>query len=358
MKISCLLAIFAFSALAATSGAAQAAPLEVRVVVVTTFELGADTGDAPGEFQTWVERLPLSETIAFPQGYRRLRYNAARHVLGIVTGEGAEHGAASIMALGLDSRFDLSRAYWVVAGIAGVDPSAGSVGSAAWARYVVNGDLAYEVDGRDLPPEWKTGLVPLERTRPYARPAPPANSLDGIAAYSLNAALANWAYRRTRAIPLADDPALRAIRSGYPERLTQAHRPPFVFEGDDLAGDRFWLGGHMNAWAERWVPYWTNLGGTFAMSDEEDAGIMQALTFLAQTRRADLKRVLSLRTASDFTVPRRGQTLPQLIASDSGLTGGSAYRESLEAAYRVGSVVVKELATNWQRYASRVPGAP
>jgi purine nucleoside permease len=278
-------------------------------------------------------------------------------VLGIVTGEGAEHGAASIMALGLDSRFDLTRAYWVVAGIAGVDPAAGSVGSAAWARYVVNGDLAYEVDARDLPPGWTTGLVPLERTRPYARPAPAADSLDGIAAYSLNASLANWAYRRTRSVPLADDAALRSIRRSYPERLTQARRAPFVFEGDDLAGDRFWLGRNMNDWAERWVPYWTSGGGTFAMSDEEDAGIMQALTFLAHARRADLKRVLILRTASDFTVPRRGQTLPQLIASDSGLTGGSAYRESLEAAYRVGSIVVKELATDWHRYATHVPGA-
>jgi hypothetical protein len=30
------------------------APIPIRVVVVTTFENGQDTGDAPGEFQNWV----------------------------------------------------------------------------------------------------------------------------------------------------------------------------------------------------------------------------------------------------------------------------------------------------------------
>ena len=34
----------------------------------------------------------------------------------------------------------------------------------------------------------------------------------------------------------------------------------------------------MTAWAERWVPYWTRGQGVFAMSAEEDTGVMQALT--------------------------------------------------------------------------------
>ena len=57
--------------------------------------------------------------LPFPQGYRDLRYNPAKGVLGIVTGVGTARAAASIMALGMDPRFDFSRAYWLVAGIAG-----------------------------------------------------------------------------------------------------------------------------------------------------------------------------------------------------------------------------------------------
>ena len=32
------------------------APIPIKVVVVTMFEIGADLGDGPGEFQLWVER--------------------------------------------------------------------------------------------------------------------------------------------------------------------------------------------------------------------------------------------------------------------------------------------------------------
>ena len=103
------------------------APLEIRVVVVTTFEIGNDSGDEAGEFQNWVEHYPLSEVLAFPQGYHPLRYNANDHVLGIVTGVGKSQAAASIMALGLDPRFDLRKAYWILAGIGGVDPNRASV---------------------------------------------------------------------------------------------------------------------------------------------------------------------------------------------------------------------------------------
>ena len=38
-------------------------------------------------------------------------------VLGVVTGVGTAKAAATIMALGLDPRFDLRNAYWLVAGI-------------------------------------------------------------------------------------------------------------------------------------------------------------------------------------------------------------------------------------------------
>ncbi len=330
--------------------------IPIRVVVVTTFEPGADSGDTPGEFQYWVERLPLSETLAFPQGYRDLRYNAARGELGIVTGEGAERGAASIMALGSDPRFDLSKAYWVIAGIAGVDPNAASVGSAAWANWVVNADLAFEVDARDMPRSWTTGIVPFDRKTPYARPAPAADSMHGVEAYQLNPELVNWAYQLTAATPLADDANLRQIRASYAS-FPNARRPPFVLRGDSLCGDRYWVGPSMNAWAERWVAYWTGGRGTFAMTAEEDAGIMQSLTFLAGAHRVDTHRVLVLRTASDYSAPGDREDAASLLEQDASKNGESAYREALEAAYRVGSRVVDELSAHGTRYREHPPVA-
>jgi purine nucleoside permease len=83
--VSCVLALSLGVGRANAQGAGK---LPVRVVVVTTFELGNDTGDTPGEFQAWVERLPLPQTLPFPLGNHVLRYNAEQQVLGIVTGEG------------------------------------------------------------------------------------------------------------------------------------------------------------------------------------------------------------------------------------------------------------------------------
>jgi len=182
-----ILAVFAWPGVVTA-----ATPLEIRVVVVTTFEVGNDTGDQPGEFQNWVERYPLPEILPFPQGYRSLRYNPKDHVLGIVTGAGKASAAASIMALGLDPRFDLTKAYWILAGIAGIDPNRASVGSAVWASHIVDGDLAYEIDGREIPADWTTGIVAYDRATPFELPAPPAVSDNGTLAYELNGGLAAW----------------------------------------------------------------------------------------------------------------------------------------------------------------------
>src|ERR1700679_673052 len=97
------------------------AQIPVKVVVVTMFERGEDTGDAPGELQYWVEREHLDRVFEMPAAYHRARMND-KGVLGTVTGVGTAKAAASIMALGLDRRFDFRKAYWLIAGIGGGDP--------------------------------------------------------------------------------------------------------------------------------------------------------------------------------------------------------------------------------------------
>src|SRR5882757_7643767 len=93
-------------------------PVEVKVVVVTMFEIGADSGDAAGEFQLWHERQKLD--LRFPFAHHHdLFLNPKTGVLGMVTGMGSINSASAVMELGLDTRFDLSHAYWLVAGIAG-----------------------------------------------------------------------------------------------------------------------------------------------------------------------------------------------------------------------------------------------
>jgi purine nucleoside permease len=349
-----LLMLVEAAAIAHAEGS-KAAPIPIRVVVVTTFEVGQDTGDAPGEFQNWVERYPLTATLPFPEGSRALRYNHEEQVLGIVSGVGKSHAAASIMALGLDPRFDLTRAYWILAGIAGIDPGKGSVGSAAWASYAVDGDLAYEIDSREIPPDWQTGIVPYDRATPYQQPVPAKQPGGPDQLFHLNEGLTSWAYGLTADMHLPDDANLKAVRAGYPA-YPNAQKPPFVLKGDTITADRFWLGAGMVAWSEKWVAYWTEGKGIAVTSAEEDTGYLQALTLLAHAKRVDFDRVMDLRTASDYELPPQGKDAVQLLASEThgGLSG---FKESLESAYLVGSRVVKELAQHWDRYADRIPGA-
>src|SRR5260370_18085245 len=138
----------------------QGTPVPIKVVVVTMFERGEDTGDTPGEFQLWVEREHLDQVVPLAAGYHHLRLNK-NGVLGLLTGVGTAKAAASVMALGTDSRFDLSRAYCVGAGIGGGDPAEWSLGSAVWAGHVGGGGSADEGEARAIPRGWPTGYLAL-----------------------------------------------------------------------------------------------------------------------------------------------------------------------------------------------------
>lgn len=322
-------------------------PIEVRVVVVTMFEIGADSGDAAGEFQLWHERQHLDVRYPFAH-YHDLFFNPSTGVLGMVTGEGNVNSASAVMELGMDPRFDLSHAYWLVAGIAGVDPEDASIGSAAWAHYLVDGDLAHEIDAREIPADWPTGYFARETRRPYDPHKPkPTGEL-----FELNPALTAWAFERTRNVDLGDSPSLAETRShftGYPN----AQRPPFVLLGDTLSASTFWHGKLLNEWANRWVEYWTDGKGQFVTSAMEDTGTFQSLTYLSTTGRVNKDRVMVLRTASNYTMPPPGMTAAEhLLKENEGYAGLGA---SVEAAYRVGSVVVDELAGRWSVYRDHTP---
>ncbi|WP_020601123.1 purine nucleoside permease [Spirosoma panaciterrae] len=327
--------------------------IPVRVVVVTMFEIGADTGDRPGEFQYWVERLPLSQTIPFPQGYRDLRYNPDKQVLGICTGMGTARSAASIMALGMDPRFDLSKAYWLVAGIAGIDPNDGSAGSAVWAEWLVDGDLAHEIDPREIPSDWSTGYLPLRRAKPYEEPV---QENDFQVAYHLNPDLAKWAYSLTKAVKLDDSETLQKMRAVYRD-FPEAQKPPRVMMGDHIAAMTFWHGKYLNDWANQWVSYWTGGKGNFVTSAMEDTGTGQSLQWLTKAGKADINRYMVLRTASNYTMQPSGVTAAQNLTNGGKAVGEryTAYIPALEAAYRTGVVVVDKLIGNWNTYQTKTP---
>ena len=331
--------------------AEAAAPIQVKVVVLAMFEVGADTGDVPGEFQLWAEREKLETVYPLPAAHHDVRATADGSVIATVTGMGTARAAASVMALGLDPRFDLSKAYWVVAGIAGVDPADASIGSAVWAEWIIDGDLAHEIDAREMPKDWKTGYLPLRRSKPYQLPV---DRSEG-AGYRLNAGLVDWAYRLSKDTPLMDTEGMakrRALYTGFPN----AQKPPVVMKGDNLAAMTYWHGKILNQWANDWVKYYSDGKGEYVTTAMEDTGTLQSLTWLAKAGKVDIDRVLVLRTASNFDMQWPGGDAAESLSGEKLEKGYSAYIPALDAAHKVGSKVVHELVRGWAKYETEIPG--
>lgn len=344
-----MLAILLASAPLFAQTASVPKPIPVKVVIVAMFERGEDTGDTPGEFQYWVEREHLDQVFDLPAGYHHLRMNKDG-VLALLTGVGTARAAASVMALGLDPRFDLSKAYWLVAGIGGGDPHDVSLGSAVWADHVIDGDLSYELDARQIPPGWPTGYIPLRRSTPYEQPL--RTDLEGEM-YTLNPQLVAWAFQLTRDTPLPDSDSLRTARARFPG-FPNALKPPFIARGDTMSSSTFWHGSKMEDWANDWTRYYAGPEANYMVVGMEDTGTLQALTFLNAAHRVDINRVLVLRTVSNFD--REPPGMPVADSLKTLIVGTySAYLESLNAAQVVGDRVVRDIVAHWPDREVRTP---
>ena len=309
---------------------------KIKAVIVTAFE--PDAGPVPGEFRYFREREGLVQELPFPAGYRPLWMSAAA-VLGIVTGAGATRAAASIMALGLDLRFDLRDALWLVSGVAGVDPERGSLGSVVLPEYVVEGGFAHEIDAREIPADWPDGFVPIGKSYPYEDPrAPRFNGDDGLL-FKLEAGLVGWAFQNCRAESLLDSDRMAERRKQFLPAET-AQQPPRVLRGDELASTTFWHGRLLRERARQWVAYQSDGRATYALTAMEDAGILQSLTFLANAGLVNFSNVLIARGISNFDGQREGITAAESLAETKVATY-SAYLPALENAWRVGHRILE-----------------
>lgn len=321
--------------------------IPIKVVVVSMFENGEHTGDQPGEMQFWVERGGFDERMDFPLGLHDLYYRNDGTLL-TCTGGGVTNATASIMALGMDPRFDFSKAYWIIAGIGGADPADAALGDAIWAKWVVDGDLAYEIDAREIPEDWDYGFIALGAKEPDT--LEDGWTVDTIS-FRLNSDLVDWAYSITKDIELGDDPEIAAFRKKF-KGLPQATRPPKVLIGDTLGSSTYWHGELLNKWANNWMKLHSGGEAKFMTTNMEDNGTLTALHRMSRTGLVDPQRVLVLRTASNFSTPPPGE--------DAAWSTTAHYpADSIpakEAAYKVGSTVVNELIANWDRFESNTPG--
>ena len=175
------------------AAAAPVAPRQVKVLIISMF--------GP-EGKTWLDHLGQTQAIAVPglsPDYPAL-HCTRDDVCVITTGMGHTIAAASMAALVYSKQFDLRKTYFLVSGIAGIDPAQGTLGSAAWARYLVDFGIQWEIDAREIPGGWKSGYLGINTKSENEKP--PLDYRTEV--FQLNEALLQKAYLLSRNVTLSD----------------------------------------------------------------------------------------------------------------------------------------------------------
>jgi purine nucleoside permease len=325
------------------SASLHAAPREVKVLVISMFE---------PEAQPWIEPFALTEAVPVAgllPDHPNLRCNTDGVCL-LVTGMGHANAAASTLAVALSPALDLTHTWFLVAGIAGIDPGQGTLGSAAWARWLVDFGIAHELDAREMPAGWPHGYFGIMTKGPGEKPKFEYHTEVA----RLDEALLQTALRLTRDVALEDSPTAQAYRAKY--RHPPANQPPKVIQCDTLGGDTWWHGHRLGQHASAWTRLLTDGEGVYCTTQQEDNATYNALARAAAAGRLDVKRLAVLRTASNFDRPHPGQSArDSLAASTSGASGG--FVPATHNLARVGGVLVKDIVARWALWRDGVPAS-
>lgn len=307
---------------------AQDSVVAPKVLVITMFD---------AEAKPWLDSLGLDQKIAIPglsPEFGDLSCNADLCLM--TTTMGFANASASTMAVVLSNKLDLTKTYFLIAGIAGVDPENGTLGSAAWADYVVDAGLMHRIDDRDAPEGWTTQIVELGAGEPGQKPKWSA----GSEVFELNPALLAAAVEASRDVELSDGADAAAYRAAYTQDAAKA--APTVMTCASVSADTYWHGETRAREIADHIALLTDGAADYCMSQMEDNASLTALKRGADAGRLDFDGVAVLRTASNFDRAHEGQTTAEYLSAKSG-----GFVPATENAFRVGNDFAQAVISDW-----------
>jgi purine nucleoside permease len=202
------------------------------------------------------------------------------------------------MALVLSPSFNFTKTYFLVAGIAGINPEVASICSVTFAKYAVQVALQYEFDIRELPDNYTTGYVPLGVDSPAKYPT----SIYGTEVFEVNEALQEYAFQKASTVALNDSAAAIAYRTNYvPNDIYAAGAaPPGVYKCDVATSDVYYSGKLLGEAFGNIAKLLTNGSGVYCSTAQEDNATLEVLVRAAAAGLVDYARAIIMRTASDF----------------------------------------------------------
>ncbi|KVE30073.1 purine nucleoside permease [Burkholderia singularis] len=311
----------------------------VKVMIVTMF--------GP-EGQAWLDKLGPWKDIkvaGLSPDYPAVHCNKD-DVCVVTTGMGYANAASTIMALTFSNRFDLRKTYFLVSGIAGVNPKQGTLGTAAWSRYLVDFSLQWEIDARDVPSTWSGGYLGINTKSPNDKP--PLDYRTEV--FQLNGKLTDAAYALSRNAVLADSAQAQAARAKF--NYAPANRVPTVTRCDTLSGNTWFSGTRLGERAEQWAKILTDNKGAYCMTAQEDNASFEALKRAESVGRVDTSRVAVLRTGSDFDRPYPGQIDVDNLLNYADQGGFTLATQNL---YLAGNPLVQDIVKHWGDWKNGVP---
>ncbi|KAH6671288.1 purine nucleoside permease [Halenospora varia] len=268
---------------------------------------------------------------------------ADESVCQLTTGESEINAAATIQALMLSPQFNLTQTYFMIAGIAGINPKYGTLGSIAFSKYAVQVALQYEFDAREIPENYSTGYIPQGSYAPNQYPG----SIYGTEVFEVNEALRDIAVNFASNVTYNDSTAAVAYRANYAsseELYAAATKKPGVITCDVATSDVYFSGALLGEAFENFTTLMTNGSGVYCMTAQEDNATLEAMIRASINGLVDFGRIIIMRTASDFDRPYPGESVEDnLFYADQG-----GFEPAIENIYIAGTPIVKGILAGWE----------
>ncbi|KAK3995252.1 purine nucleoside permease [Cladorrhinum sp. PSN332] len=305
------------------------------------------------EAEVWYRNMPnsglgdlLARNVSVPglsPKYPYVHCTVDGSICQVTTCEGEINAASTMMALVLANQFDLHKTYFLVAGIAGVNPKHSTIGGVALSRFAVQVALQYEFDAREMPDNFTTGYVSYGTMMPNSYPT----ILYGTEVMEVNQALRDLAYSFAIKANLTDNGDSRSYRARYGSSgrvFAQATNGPSVVKCDSATSDVYYSGTLLSEAFENITSVLTNGTGVYCMTAQEDNATLAVLLRMHIHRMVDFGRIIVMRTGSNFDRPPPGVTPYEhlLVLQQNGFV------VAIQNIYVAGIEIVKGIMGAWE----------
>ncbi|KAJ5553135.1 hypothetical protein N7494_002513 [Penicillium frequentans] len=314
----------------------QPAPLSPKILIINAFESETDVFVSDSQLGLLAQNITVPGIS--PQ-YPNVSCTSSGEVCQVTTGEGGFQAATTLAALIYSATFDLSNTYFMIAGIAGINPDFGTTGSVAFNRYAILLDSQYEFDYRQIPDNFSTGFVPFGTLAPGEYPS----FIYGSDVFELNDNLRTRVVSVAKTAELVDDASAQEYRSRYDS--APANQSPSIIQCDGGTSNVWYSGSLMADTFANYTSVITNGTAKLCTTANEDIGTLQALMRGAIAGLIDFRRVIVMRSASNFDRPPPGMSATYgLLSADSG-----GFTPSIQNLLVTGTKIIDDILQNWDK---------